>query len=177
MIDQYQNLIFSICCRLTGDFFEAEDLTQDTFLSAYKSLSSFDGKNERAWLCRIATNKCLDHLKRAGRRSVPTEESFFAAVPSAADTPERSALDHALREELKERCLSLKPPYRDVALDYFYYELEISEIAAKTGRGVKTLQTQIYRAKAMLRKQYGKEEPEYGLSKSDCGRSEKSGGK
>ena len=64
MIDQYQNLIYSICYRLTGDYFEAEDLAQDTFLSAYKNLSSFDGKNERAWLCRIATNKCIDYLKQ-----------------------------------------------------------------------------------------------------------------
>ena len=82
MIDQYQNLIYSICYRLTGDYFEAEDLAQDTFLSAYKNLSSFDGKNERAWLCRIATNKCIDYLKRAGRRSVPTEDSFFISVPA-----------------------------------------------------------------------------------------------
>ncbi len=162
MIDQYQNLIYSICYRLTGDYFEAEDLTQDTFLSAYKSLSAFDGKNERAWLCRIATNKCLDYLKRAGRRSIPTEDLFFAAVPSDADTPERSALDIAVKEELKQRCEALKPLYRDVALDYFYYELDISQIAEKTGRSIKTLQTQIYRAKAMLRKQYGKEAPQYG---------------
>lgn len=77
LISQYQNLIFSICFRLTGDYFEAEDLAQDTFLSAYKSLADFDGANERAWLCRIATNKCIDYLKRAGRRSIPTDSEFF----------------------------------------------------------------------------------------------------
>ena len=152
MIDQYQNLVFSICYRLTGDYFEAEDLAQDTFLSAYKSLSSFDGKNERAWLCRIATNKCIDYLKRAGRRSVPTEDSFFAAVPVDDQAPEAAVLDQAVREELKRCCLALKAPYQDVAMDYFYHELEISEIAAKTGRNIKTLQTQIYRAKGMIRK-------------------------
>ena len=81
MIDQYQNLIYSICYRLTGDYFEAEDLAQDTFLSAYKNLSSFDGKNERAWLCRIATNKCIDYLKRAGRRSVPNGGQFLHLRP------------------------------------------------------------------------------------------------
>lgn len=68
LIRQYQNLIYSICYRLTGDYFDAEDLAQDTFLSAYKNLDHFDGANERAWLCRIATNKCIDYLKRAGRR-------------------------------------------------------------------------------------------------------------
>ena len=157
MIDKYQNLVYSICYRLTGDYFEAEDLAQDTFLSAYKNLASFDGQNERAWLCRIATNKCIDYLKRAGRRSVPTEDSFFVTVPADSRSPENTALDHAIREELLRCCLSLSPPYRAVALDYFYHELSIQEIAGKTGRNLKTLQTQLYRAKAMLRKLYGKE--------------------
>ena len=162
MIDQYQNLVYSICYRLTGDYFEAEDLAQDTFLSAYKSLSAFDGKNERAWLCRIATNKCIDYLKRAGRRSVPTEDSFFVTVPSDGSSPENTALDRAVREELLRCCMALNHPSRDVALDYFYYELSINELAAKTGRNIKTLQTQVYRAKAMIRKLYGKEDAGHG---------------
>lgn len=64
MIGQYQNLIFSICVKMTNDYFIAEDLTQETFLSAFQKLSSFDGNNEKAWLCRIATNKCIDYQKR-----------------------------------------------------------------------------------------------------------------
>ena len=169
MIDQYQNLIYSICYRLTGDYFEAEDLAQDTFLSAYKNLSSFDGKNERAWLCRIATNKCIDYLKRAGRRSVPTEDSFFISVPADSASPENTALELAVREELYRRCMSLKSPYREVALDYFYRELSLQEMAARTGRNIKTLQTQMYRAKAMLRKLYRKEDAHHGLPESSAG--------
>ena len=44
LIDQYQNLIYSICLKSVGNPFDAEDLTQEVFLSAYKSLSAFDGK-------------------------------------------------------------------------------------------------------------------------------------
>lgn len=158
LVHQYQNLIYSICYRLTGDYFDAEDLAQDTFLSAYKNLARFDGAHERAWLCRIATNKCIDYLKRAGRRSVPTADEYFAAIPDAASTPEEASLESAVKRRLYECCQSLSPPYREVALDYYYHELEISEIAAKTGKNIKTLQTQIYRAKGMLRKRYRKEE-------------------
>ena len=43
LMDTYQNLIFSICYKMTGNYFDAEDLTQDTFLAAYKSLDTFDG--------------------------------------------------------------------------------------------------------------------------------------
>lgn len=157
-IKQYQNPIFSICYRLTGDYFEAEDLTQDTFLSAYKNLAFFDGNNERAWLCKIATNKCIDHLKRAGRRSVPTQDSFFTAITDNQTSPLDHCLAQDLKKELYECCSRLKTPYREVAIDYFHKEMTISEIAEKTGKNIKTLQTQLYRAKAMLKKQYRKED-------------------
>ena len=48
-IDQYQNLIYSICLQLTKDYFDAQDLTQETFLSAYKNLAYFDGRNAKAF--------------------------------------------------------------------------------------------------------------------------------
>lgn len=158
MINKYQNLIYSICYRLTGDYFEAEDLAQDAFLSAYRHLDRFDGANERAWLCRIATNKCIDYLKKAGRRSIPTEDAFFSTVADFSDSPERSLIEQSVRQQLYERCCQLKSPYREVALDYFYEELDIADIVKKTGKNIKTLQTQIYRAKAMLRKTYREED-------------------
>ena len=46
-LDTYQNLIFSICYKMTGNYFDAEDLTQDTFLSAYRNIARFDGRNEK----------------------------------------------------------------------------------------------------------------------------------
>ena len=60
LIHTYQNLIFSICLKSVGNPFDAEDLTQDVFLSAYKNLSRFDGTYEKAWLSKIAIRKCLD---------------------------------------------------------------------------------------------------------------------
>ena len=77
LIESYQNLIFSICYKYTSNYFDAEDLTQDTFLSAYKNFSHFDGKNEKAWLARIAVNKCLDFQKRSVKGEVPTQEDFL----------------------------------------------------------------------------------------------------
>ena len=67
LIDSYGNLVFSICYKMTSDYFASEDLSQETFLSAYKHLSEFDGQYEKAWICRIATNKCLDYLNSAGK--------------------------------------------------------------------------------------------------------------
>ena len=94
----------------------------------------------------------LDYLKRAGRRSVPTEDVYFTSIPDQSPSLEKKVLENDLQKRLWDCCNQLAPPYRQVALDYYYYELDISEITEKTGKNKKTLQTQIYRAKGMLRK-------------------------
>lgn len=161
LIDSYQHLVFSICYKMTADYFASEDLTQETFLSAYNHLKDFDGKHEKAWLCRIATNKCLDYMQSAGRRSIPTEdtgiEETMGRGQSFDNAPERSYLEEEVRETLLMRCRSLKPPYDEIARAYYYDELNVNEIAALRGMKVKTVQTQIYRARSMLRRLYGKE--------------------
>lgn len=158
LIQQYQNLIYSVCYQFIGDYFDAQDLAQETFLAAYKNLARFDGANERAWLCKIASNKCLDYLKSAGRRQIPTEDDYFLTLSHQEASIEAEYLDTELKQELYRCCCQLKPPYRDVALDYFYYELDIGDIVRKTGENIKTLQTRIYRAKTMLKKCYRKED-------------------
>ena len=156
LIDTYQNLIYSICYKIARDYFDAEDLAQETFISAYKHLSTFDRQYEKAWLCRIATNKCLDFIKRADRQSIPTEDDYFLGQPNKDASPEESVLEFEIRRQLSLRCNNLKSPYREVALDYFYRELSAIEIATNTGKNLKTVQTQIYRARALLQKTYRK---------------------
>lgn len=160
LIDNYGDLVFSICYKITGEYFEAEDLSQETYLSAYKNLNYFDGRNEKAWICKIATNKCLDYVKSAGRRQVPTSDDYFIHVDSKEQSPLEGVLEDEVKEKLYHHCQSLKPPYSEVAIEYFYKELEIKEIAEKTGKNIKTLQTQVYRAKGMLRKLWRKEYPQ-----------------
>lgn len=159
LIDQYQNLIFSICYRTTGDYFAAEDLTQETFLSAYRSLDSFDGRYEKAWLCRIAANKCTDYLKSAQRRAEPTDWDALPELPGRDGQPEKEAYESMVKETLLRRCRQLKPPYSEVAELYFHEEASPEEIACQLNRKLKTVQTQIYRARSMLKEIYRKEEP------------------
>lgn len=157
MIDKYQNLIFSICYKLTGNYLESQDLTQDTFLAAYAHLSDFDGKNEKAWLSRIATNKSLDYIKKSKRSTLADEPEMFDEIKSKEPSPEKVTLERDVRERLRIYCKQLSPPYDEVADYYFYQELEVWEIASILERSEKTIWTQIYRAKAMLKKLYRKE--------------------
>lgn len=158
-MEQYGRLVFTICYSMTGDYFQSEDLAQETFTSAYLHLDSFDGKNEKAWLARIASNKCRDFLKSAANNRVkPAEDESFNLIPAETDTPEEALLASEAEERMDFFCERLKEPYRTIARDYFIGEKSPKEIAEETGKNLKTVQTQIYRAKAMLRKLWKEEE-------------------
>jgi RNA polymerase sigma-70 factor (TIGR02960 family) len=86
------------CYRMVGSFEEAEDLVQEAFLRAWKARDSFDGgPGLRAWLYKIATNTCLDALRRNKRRA-PTAESF-AEIPWIQPYPDRLLDEIAPRED------------------------------------------------------------------------------
>lgn len=159
LIDSYDKLVFSICYKTTGDYFAAEDLAQETFLAAYQKYETFDGANEKAWICRIATNKSIDYLRSASRRNVPTEDSFFETAVEKGGSPEEICMEDEIKEQLERYCGELKPPYNEVARAYYLMEESPGEIARRLGQNVKTIQTQIYRAREMLRKRYRKEDP------------------
>lgn len=159
-IDTYDKLIFSICYKLTGDYFAAEDLAQETFLTAYQKYAFFDGANEKAWICRIATNKSIDYLRSAERRAMPAQDTFFEMTgEETKESPEEICMEREIRQNLSEKCSMLKPPYNEVAMEYYINELTPREIAEKRKENLKTVQTRIYRAREMLKRLYRKEEP------------------
>lgn len=161
MMTKYKNLVFSICLKMTGDYFTSEDLTQETFLSVYEHMDSFDGKNEKAWICRIASNLCIDYKRQAARRMIPTsEEEMPPAVTE--EEPLGMYINREVMEELGQRCRRLKPPYDEIAYAYYYEGKTADEIAVKENKKKKTIQTQIYRARNMLQQIYGKEQDAYG---------------
>lgn len=157
LIDTYEKLVFSICYRITEDYFAAEDITQETFLSVFQKYDTFDGSNEKAWICRIATNKSIDYVRNAGHRSIPTEDGFFAGVMEKRGSPEELCMEEEVKSSLEKSCESLKPPYDEIARDYYLKEMSAKEIAQSRNVNLKTIQTQIYRARDMLRKIYRKE--------------------
>lgn len=157
LVDRYQDLVFTLCYRMVGNYFEAQDLTQETFLSAWRALPRFDGQHEKAWLCRIAANKCTDYLRRKKLQLLPEGEEALLLVPDETPDPERQVLESEVQEALQSACETLKEPYRSAALAYFVEERSFQEIADDTGQNLKTVQTRVYRARAQLKKLLGKE--------------------
>ncbi len=150
-IKQYERLIITICLSFTKNYFDAEDLAQQTFLSAYTSFAKFDGVNFKAWLTTIATNKCKDFLKSPARSVTTLSHEDFDCLKDKGETPEDALLKKHSKEKIYSLCEKLKEPYRSVALNYFCEDIKLSDMAKDTGQSLKTLQTHLYRSKKLLK--------------------------
>lgn len=152
LLTQYEKLVYSICYRTCGNPFDAQDLTQETFLSVYRHLGTFDRQYERAWVCRIASNKAIDYLKDKKRKEECREEEFFRRVEDPAKGPEDAYIQKEAKELIRSVCDQLKSPYREVAYEHYYLEKPMTEIAREKNMNLKTVQTRVYRARAQIRK-------------------------
>ena len=156
MVRQYEKLIYTVCWQMVHDHHLAQDLTQETFLSAYLHAEDCPESAHKPWLCRIAMNKAKDHLKSAYNHRVTAAEAPCDAPAALADafaapSPE---VQCELRDEAKrarERIEGLAEPYRTACVLYFEREMPVEAIAERLGRMPKTVHTQLYRAKKHLR--------------------------
>src|SRR5262249_43657554 len=93
LVEAHQRAVRLHCYRMLGSLQDAEDLTQETLLRAWRAYASFEGRaSVRAWLHRIATNACLDELERRGRRLLPVmlgapRMAFAPAEAAPAEVP------------------------------------------------------------------------------------------
>lgn len=159
LMEQYKNLVFSICLKITGDYFTAEDLTQETFISVYSHLQNFDGSNEKAWICRIATNKSLDYMKKKERTNISlANEDLENTVEDGRKDLLTEHINSETMKSFTEKCNNLSPPYKEAAIRYFINGETCNEIAQKTGDKLKTVQTRVARAREMLKKAIRKED-------------------
>ena len=150
-IKQYERLIITICLSFTKNYFDAEDLAQQTFLAAYQNFESFDGNNLKAWLTTIAANKCRDHIKSKARTTVNFSEEEYENLVDTGDSTEETVVKKNTMERIQSMCNKLKEPYRTVAISYFCKDIKLSHLAKETGQNIKTLETQLYRSKKLLK--------------------------
>jgi RNA polymerase sigma-70 factor (TIGR02960 family) len=90
LVSPYRRELHVHCYRFLGSFHDAEDVLQETLLSAWQGLDRFDGRSLRAWLYRIATNRCLNYFRDASRRpkvaNLP-ESRYPLASAARSDDP------------------------------------------------------------------------------------------
>lgn len=152
LVVQYERLVYTICFQLVRDSAAAEDLTQETFLSAYLHRDTMPAGYERQWLGRIAANKAKDHLQSAwNRRTVlPGDKEM---PPGLAPPAEEVVLRRSGAADIRRAIDGLKEPYRPVCRLCLLEEKSPEEAALALGRPVKTIHTQLARGKRLLREQ------------------------
>ncbi len=155
LVQQYQGLVYTVCNQMVRDPSVAEDLTQDTFLSAWRSIDRCPEGYEKQWLARIAANKARDHLKSAWNRKVDSPGDDILSLSGAPpdEQPEELTLQKDGENYLTELILALREPYLTPAKLYFLGEHTVDETARICGRPPKTVSAQLFRAKKMLQQQ------------------------
>lgn len=150
---QLQAVIF----RVVRSWDEAQALTQDCFLRAFRARHTFNGQASPAtWLTRIAINLSYEWLRRVRHESFSAEQPAIAAelraVPSPEPTPEQALFRRRRAEQVTE-LLHRLPPHQRTMIEYRYlHDLSVNEIVARTGLSMTTVKARLNRARAALRR-------------------------
>jgi RNA polymerase sigma-70 factor, ECF subfamily len=157
IVDRHQTVMFNVVLRTVGDPRLAEDVTQDAFVRAWRSLGRFRGGSVRGWLMRIAINRAYDYLRSARRRPTDSMDAldYEPIYPwnsgISAEDPEMFAIRTELANHL-ERMLAMlsedqRTAIRLVDLQGFGYDEAAGIMAVAPG----TIKSRISRARARLR--------------------------
>lgn len=151
LVQRETRAVYGAALRVLGDRGDAEDVTQEAFVAAFRAIGSYRGEGAlRAWLLRIATR--LAFRRRRQRR----ETADIAAVEERALVDQRSdpsrAVLRAERREAVRRAVSEMPePFRETLALRFFADLSLAEVAEVTGRPLNTVKTHLRRGLERLR--------------------------
>ena len=165
---RYGKQIFNTLFQWIGDYEEAADLTQETFISAHKARDQFRGESKvYTWLYRIAHNHLKNRVKQRGRQremegasldagAFGSEGDFEEAGPTReiadwSGSPSRLLEQKELGAQINRAVESLAPDYRVVLILREIDSLSYTEIAEVTGLTLEAVKTRLNRARAMVR--------------------------
>jgi RNA polymerase sigma-70 factor (ECF subfamily) len=160
IVSIYKDKLYHLAYRMTGSRQEAEDVVQETFLRVYKNLDRYD-ENQKfsTWIYRIATNLCIDRLrKRRAVYSLDAESSDhegldgYAMLPSDDKTPESELLLSETQRLIHEAMATLPAKYKSVMVLRYLQDLSLQEISDVLNMPVTTVKTRVHRGREFLRK-------------------------
>lgn len=155
-VTEYEKLVYTICWQLVRDRELALDLSQETFLSAWRSIERCPAGYEKQWLGRIAANKARDHLRSAWSRKVTLSDDGSTPGTDRPDTsPDPEALFSSREgaDELRQMVLSLREPYKTPCTLCLLQGKPPEKAARLCGRPPGTFSAQLSRGRKMLQKQ------------------------
>lgn len=160
LVLKYQTAVYNLCLRMTGDPEDAADMTQESFLKAWRNLESFQGNSAfSTWLYRLASNTCLDHLRSVKRRpqlSLVMEdedgETQELDVADSAPTPEEQVILLDEQSRLNGALQALDEEQRQILILRAVNGLSYLEIGRVMNLKEGTVKSRLARAREQLRK-------------------------
>lgn len=153
LFSEYSGMVFALVNRMVPDVGEAEELTQDVFLQAFSVLSEFrtQGAGFSAWICRIAYNKAISHLRKTRLQVVTLEEATFSVPEETLES-----LDEKIEDLMQ--AIDRLPEEEKALLQLFYFDdLSLQEIAYVTSCSTANVGTKLMRIRKKLKKQIASE--------------------
>lgn len=150
LYERYRRRVFALIARIVGAQ-DAEELTQDVFLRAFRGLEKFRGEAQLStWMYRLAVNAALSHATRAqARQRRNVSDEALEKMPALDGSPDTG--DPRLRAKLSEALEALPAGYRAVLVLHDVEGLQHDEIAVILGCRVGTSKSQLHKARAKMR--------------------------
>ncbi|MCK6620088.1 MAG: sigma-70 family RNA polymerase sigma factor [Calditrichaceae bacterium] len=160
LLKKYRNLVYHVMFKMVRNPQEAEDLCQEAFIKAFGALSSFNEEFAfSTWLMKIATNNCIDYLRKRKLRTYSIDEPLQykdeqvqVELPDHDPTPDKQLLNEERRKLINDAIQSLPPRYRHVIILRHQEEKSYEDIAEILKLPLGTVKARIFRAREMLNK-------------------------
>ncbi len=161
LIGAYEQRVFALAFGMLGNRQDAEDMTQDIFLKVFRSIHTFrENASFSTWVYRVATNVCLDEIRRRKKRSGDVsinqtnrdDEAFELALPDPGETPFEAAQKKEAMAALREAIDCLGEEQRAVVVMRDLEGLSYEEIAHALGTSLGTIKSRLNRARQTLRR-------------------------
>lgn len=156
LVERYQKQIYSLTYRLTNDPEDARDLAQEVFIHIYKVLGKYDQNRKFfSWMYKVATNVCFNVLRR-GKPEISVSLDKVVEIASFVERDDTQPEEYYERRETQElvrkAVAELPDKYRLPLVLRYLEEFTYKEIAEYMDLPVTTIETRLYRGKAMLQK-------------------------
>ncbi|MGE5672532.1 MAG: sigma-70 family RNA polymerase sigma factor [Mycobacterium leprae] len=160
LITRYERKTYNLAYRLMGNHADAADAAQEALVRVYTHLHLFRGDSAfSTWLFRVATNTCLDELRRRGRVRCASLDSTLSTdvgeLPRQSGGEDESPAERAERHEIQaavQRAINRLPEdYRIVVVLRDLHEYSYQEIADSLGTSLGTVKSRLHRARHALR--------------------------
>lgn len=154
LVRQYETGVFRLALSVVGDQAEANEITQETFIAALRSLPSYQEKKSfKAWLYTIALNHSRSHLRKRKviERLRTTLSTIFQIETQKQASPEESVIESEKEAEVWKTLNQLDEPFRMVVVLRYFHELSVAEISEILSINEGTIHSRLHTARERLR--------------------------